>query len=67
MEILSDYDLEREGKIKWKSISTHIRTRNSKQVRERWLNHLRPDLTKGKWSDTEEVALFELQSKLGNK
>jgi hypothetical protein len=67
LKILSEYDIEKEGKIKWTSIAAQFRNRNSKQIRERWLNHLRPDLRKGEWSDREEKVLFELQCELGNK
>lgn len=67
LRVLNDYDIEREGKIRWTSIASQMNNRNAKQVRERWLNHLRPDLIKGEWSHTEEIVLFELQGTLGNK
>jgi hypothetical protein len=51
----------------WKAIASQLQNRNSKQVRERWLNYLRPDLKKGDWTEEEELMLFELQASMGNK
>ena len=41
--------------------------RNSKQCRERWLNHLDPGLTKGPWTPQEDHVIFETQKKVGSK
>ena len=41
--------------------------REGKQCRERWLNHLRPDLKKDNWTPQEEVELIKAHEKLGNQ
>ena len=51
---------------KWSLIATHMRNRNSKQCRERWLNHLNPHIRKGEWSATEEEIFLEAHRRLGN-
>ena len=35
----------------WVSIGEAMKQRNGKQCRERWLNHLSPDIRKGVWSE----------------
>ena len=40
--------------------------RTGKQCRERWFNHLDPQLKKEPWSEDEDRALLEAQSRLGN-
>jgi hypothetical protein len=56
----------RNGQIKWAAIAPHIPSRNSKQCRERWLNHLHPDIKKGAWSAEEEAIFADAQMRLGN-
>jgi hypothetical protein len=51
---------------KWSLIATHMRNRNSKQCRERWLNHLNPHIRKGEWTATEEEVFLEAHRRLGN-
>lgn len=51
---------------KLKSIYT-VSTRTGKQCRERWHNHLDPEITKQPWKLPEEFTLFECHKKLGNK
>ena len=41
--------------------------RNGKQCRERWHNHLDPNIKKKKWSTEEEDILLNKQLKYGNK
>ncbi|XP_028069064.1 transcription factor MYB119-like [Camellia sinensis] len=41
--------------------------RMGKQCRERWHNHLRPDIKKDIWSEEEEMKLIEVHRQLGNK
>lgn len=55
------------GNIKWSEISYHLPGRLGKQCRERWVNHLDPNLKKGPWSQDEDRILFEQHAALGNK
>lgn len=41
--------------------------RIGKQCRERWHNHLNPDIKKDDWKDTEEWLLFLSHKYLGNR
>ena len=40
--------------------------KSPKQCRERWFNHLNPDLQKGNWTLDEDIAILEGQRKYGN-
>ena len=54
-------------KVKWSVIAAELPGRLGKQVRERWYNHLDPDLNKTPWSAEEDKKLAHLQSTIGNK
>jgi Myb-like DNA-binding protein FlbD len=41
--------------------------RTNKQCRERYTNHLRPEITKKSFTGTEDDLLFNLQKKFGNQ
>ncbi|CAH8366267.1 unnamed protein product [Eruca vesicaria subsp. sativa] len=55
------------GERKWALISETLEGRAGKQCRERWHNHLRPDIKKDGWSEEEERVLVEEHKKIGNK
>ncbi|KAL1817262.1 hypothetical protein DCAR_0521685 [Daucus carota subsp. sativus] len=55
------------GVRKWAQIAGKIPGRAGKQCRERWHNHLRPDIKKDNWSEEEENLLIEAHQRLGNK
>mmetsp|Transcript_6093 Transcript_6093/g.12408 ORF Transcript_6093/g.12408 Transcript_6093/m.12408 type:complete len:698 (+) Transcript_6093:757-2850(+) len=55
------------GNIKWSEIAASLPGRLGKQCRERWVNHLDPDLRKDPWSEEEDRILLEQQGRLGNK
>jgi hypothetical protein len=55
------------GKIKWSVIANQLPGRIGKQCRERWFNHLDPDIKKGAWGVQEDNIIFEAQQKLGNR
>lgn len=44
----------------WTLLSECMKSRSSKQCRERWMNHLNPDLKKTKWSAEEDAKLLKL-------
>ena len=52
--------------VKWSVVATCLRNRNSKQCRERWLNHLNPRVRKGEWTAAEEEIFLESHRRLGN-
>ena len=73
-EILARLTLSRGPKA-WASIARDLNmtvhrgasVRQGKQCRERWYNHLNPDLKKGQWSQEEELFIIQKQLEIGNK
>eukprot|EP00045_Choanoeca_perplexa_P012334 m.134099 g.134099 ORF g.134099 m.134099 type:complete len:498 (-) comp15970_c0_seq4:151-1644(-) len=57
----------RYGPKKWSAIATHLPGRIGKQCRERWHNHLNPDIKKTPWTQDEDIALRQAHDELGNK
>lgn len=62
------------GVKKWATIAKALNSssdskliRKGKHCRERWHNHLNPDINKGEWSYEEDLILLKEQNKLGNK
>ena len=51
----------------WAQIATQLHNRNGKQCRERWRNHLRPELNKGDWSAQEDIDIWERVQEMGTK
>lgn len=54
------------GNKKWSFIARQLKGRLGKQCRERWYNHLNPDINKGEWTDEEDKALIQAHTTLGN-
>ena len=50
-----------------KNIANHLPGRIGKQCRERWHNHLNPDINKTAWSEFEDRTILESHNKLGNR
>ncbi|EOA15090.1 hypothetical protein CARUB_v10028458mg [Capsella rubella] len=59
--------VKQHGERKWALISEKLEGRAGKQCRERWHNHLRPDIKKDGWSEEEEMVLVESHMRIGNK
>lgn len=51
----------------WSTISAKMGNRTGKQCRERYHNHLKPDIWKGTWSQDEDDLLNESQRTMGNQ
>lgn len=49
----------------WPLISSKIGDRTGKQCRERYYNHLKPDITKITWSVEEDALLIQSQKIMG--
>lgn len=52
---------------KWAKIASHLPGRQGKQCRERFVNHLDPNLKKGEWTDDEEAMLIAFHEQFGNR
>ncbi|KAI3678481.1 hypothetical protein L6452_37775 [Arctium lappa] len=59
--------VKQHGVRKWAHIAEQMTGRAGKQCRERWHNHLRPDIKKDTWSEDEEIMLVEAHKNVGNK
>lgn len=59
--------VEKYGQKKWSLIARELKGRLGKQCRERWYNHLNPDINKGEWTKEEDTLIIEAHKKLGNK
>lgn len=59
--------VEQYGAKKWSTIAQHLPGRIGKQCRERWHNHLNPNINKEPWSQEEEIALIHAHQVYGNK
>ncbi|CAM8943560.1 unnamed protein product [Rhodiola kirilowii] len=57
----------RYGTRKWSLIAQMLPGRIGKQCRERWHNHLRPDIKKDVWSEEEDRVLIQSHREIGNK
>ena len=51
----------------WAEVAEHIPGRTAKQCRERWCNHINPDIRKGDWSVVEDNIIVSLQKQWGNR
>lgn len=56
----------RFGPKKWTLIATHLDGRIGKQCRERWHNHLNPEIVKSKWTYDEENTIIGAHREYGN-
>eukprot|EP01082_Thalassiosira_pseudonana_P010887 g10681.t1 g10681 contig4:2328563-2329165(+) len=61
--------VEKRGALgkKWSKIAYCLPGRTGKQCRERYVNHLDPELKAGEWNDDEEAILIAMHKHLGNK
>nr|GEV21757.1 transcription factor MYB98-like [Tanacetum cinerariifolium] len=59
--------VEKHGGRKWSDIAEMLKGRIGKQCRERWHNHLRPDIKKDFWTEEEDRILITNHAKVGNK
>jgi hypothetical protein len=49
----------------WKLVSSFMENRNQRQVKERYVNFLSPDVSKEKWSDEEDQLLRKKVQEVG--
>lgn len=62
MELVKQY-----GAKKWSLIASNLPGRIGKQCRERWHNHLDPDICKEAWTIEEDRTILEAHQSLGNR
>ncbi|KAJ1263156.1 hypothetical protein BS78_09G162400 [Paspalum vaginatum] len=59
--------VEMLGEKKWSIIAKSLPGRIGKQCRERWFNHVQPDIKKTPWTKEEELMLVGWHRRLGKK
>ncbi|XP_010553046.1 PREDICTED: transcription factor RAX1-like isoform X2 [Tarenaya hassleriana] len=59
--------VQQNGPRKWSLIARSLPGRIGKQCRERWHNHLNPDIKKYAWTEEEELALVNAHRIYGNR
>uniref|UniRef100_A0A1Q3FVV3 Putative transcription factor myb superfamily protein n=1 Tax=Culex tarsalis TaxID=7177 RepID=A0A1Q3FVV3_CULTA len=55
------------GPKKWTLIARHLRGRIGKQCRERWHNHLNPNIKKTAWTEEEDNIIYQAHLQWGNQ
>jgi Myb-like DNA-binding domain len=55
------------GAKHWSKIATHLPGRIGKQCRERWHNHLNPDICKEAWTFQEDKTILKCHVSVGNR
>merc|ERR1712129_23512 len=53
--------------LDWTAIASHLSSRSSKQCRDRWLNHLQPQMSKSGWTPEEDQQILDRVQELGTK
>lgn len=59
--------VKKYGAKKWSLIASNLPGRIGKQCRERWHNHLNPDISKEAWKEDEDRTILEAHMTLGNR
>ncbi len=55
------------GPKRWTLIAKHLKGRIGKQCRERWHNHLNPDIKKTAWTEEEDRIIYNAHKQWGNQ
>ena len=55
------------GTSSWSVIADKLLIRTGKQCRERYHNHLQPNIKKGDWTEEEDAIIASMHEKIGNQ
>ena len=55
------------GKVRWSVVGAQMQGRSGKQCRERWHNHLSPEVCKNEWTAEEDAAIVAKVAELGTR
>ncbi|CAB1341053.1 unnamed protein product [Coregonus sp. 'balchen'] len=55
------------GPKRWSVIAKYLQGRIGKQCRERWHNHLNPEVKKSSWTQEEDCIIYQAHKRLGNR
>ncbi|MEE6475748.1 hypothetical protein FKM82_010849 [Ascaphus truei] len=59
--------VQKYGPKRWSVIAKHLKGRIGKQCRERWHNHLNPEVKKTSWTEEEDRIIYDAHKRLGNR
>ncbi|XP_017784184.1 PREDICTED: myb-related protein B isoform X1 [Nicrophorus vespilloides] len=59
--------VKKYGPKKWTLIARHLKGRIGKQCRERWHNHLNPNIKKSAWTEQEDDVIYRAHKEWGNQ
>ncbi|XP_048452292.1 myb-related protein A isoform X4 [Rhincodon typus] len=59
--------VQKYGPKRWSLIAKYLKGRIGKQCRERWHNHLNPEVKKSSWTEEEDKIIYEAHKRLGNR
>ncbi|XP_078274850.1 v-myb avian myeloblastosis viral oncogene homolog-like 2b isoform X3 [Rhinoraja longicauda] len=59
--------VQKYGPKRWSLIARLLKGRLGKQCRERWHNHLNPEVKKSSWTEEEDKIIYEAHKVLGNR
>ncbi|XP_039594477.1 transcriptional activator Myb isoform X4 [Polypterus senegalus] len=59
--------VQKYGPKRWSVIAKHLKGRIGKQCRERWHNHLNPEVKKTSWTEEEDKIIYQAHKRLGNR
>jgi hypothetical protein len=59
--------VRQHGASNWSQIAHNLEGRIGKQCRERWHNHLNPDIKKNRWTEEEDAKILDLHLRYGNR
>uniref|UniRef100_A0AAY4EIV6 Uncharacterized protein n=1 Tax=Denticeps clupeoides TaxID=299321 RepID=A0AAY4EIV6_9TELE len=62
IELVNQY-----GNKQWAMVAKHLKGRLGKQCRERWHNHLNPNVKKSSWTAEEDLIIYKAHRVLGNR
>ncbi|XP_068171674.1 v-myb avian myeloblastosis viral oncogene homolog-like 2b isoform X2 [Antennarius striatus] len=55
------------GNKQWAMVAKHLKGRLGKQCRERWHNHLNPNVKKSSWTAEEDLIIYKAHRLIGNR
>ncbi|XP_066558670.1 uncharacterized protein LOC136748648 isoform X2 [Amia ocellicauda] len=59
--------VKKYGTKQWAMVAKHLKGRLGKQCRERWHNHLNPEVKKSSWTAEEDRIIYQAHRVLGNR
>lgn len=65
-QLIIDY-VKQNGPQNWPGLCELLKNRSPKQCRERWFNHLDPNIISKPWTSEEDALIFNSISKYGKK